>query len=52
MKKYIQPQALSLHLRMEQVIASSPTLKDELGDDDQLSNERSGWDNPEWIEED
>lgn len=51
MKKYTQPQAISLHLRMEQVIASSPTLKDELGDNEQLSNEHSGWDNPEWAEE-
>lgn len=52
MKKYIKPQAFSVHLRMEQMIATSPGLKDELGDGDQLSNEHSGWDNPEWANED
>lgn len=51
MKRYKKPQTLLIHLHTEQVIASSPTLKDELGDENQLSNERTGWDNPEWAEE-
>lgn len=52
MKMYVQPQSTSFQLRMERVVASSPGLKDELGDDDQLSNNRSGWDIPEWADED
>lgn len=51
MKKYIKPQAYVLNFCMEQMIATSPGLKDELGDGDQLSNERSEWDAPEWSEE-
>lgn len=51
MNKYIKPQSTSMQFYMEQMIAASPSLKDELGSEDQLSNSRSGWDNPEWAEE-
>lgn len=51
MKQYIKPVSATINLNMEQMIATSPSLKDELGSEDQLSNSRSGWDNPEWAEE-
>lgn len=50
-KTYLRPQTLVYDYVSESMLANSPGLKDELGGDDQLSNERySGWDAPEWAE--
>lgn len=51
MKKYVKPQSTTITLDMELMIATSPGLKDELGSEEQLSNNRSGWDNPDWAED-
>lgn len=51
MKKYKKPQSIEVRLQMEQLIATSPGIKDELGGEEQLSNQLSGWDNPDWAEE-
>ncbi|MDY5666880.1 MAG: hypothetical protein SPF85_06385 [Alloprevotella sp.] len=49
-KTYLAPQTHVFAYVAENMLATSPGLKDELGNDDQLSNERnSGWDTPEWV---
>ena len=48
-KTYQAPSIRVLHFQTESILASSPELKDELGGEDQLSNDRLGWDNPEWA---
>lgn len=50
-KKYVSPTSMVFSYQTEHgILLTSPNLKDEMGGD-QLSNERSGWDNPEWISE-
>lgn len=50
-KKYVSPESTVFSYQMENgILQTSPGLKDELGGD-QLSNERSGWDSPEWASE-
>lgn len=47
-KTYQSPSSTIFTYMAESMLATSPGLKDELGGD-QLSNERSGWDAPEWA---
>lgn len=47
-KTYQSPSSTIFTYMAESMLATSPDLKDELGGD-QLSNERSGWDAPEWA---
>ncbi len=51
MKKiYQSPSATALHIYAESMLAQSPGLNNELGSDDQLSNEKnSSWDAPDWA---
>lgn len=50
-KKYISPASTVFCYEMEhEMLLSSPGLKDEIGGE-QLSNEHSGWDAPEWAAE-
>lgn len=48
-KTYQSPSSTIFTYMAESMLATSPGLKDELGDDGQLSNECSGWDAPEWA---
>lgn len=48
-KTYQTPYSTVYAYMTETMLATSPGLKDELGGDDQLSNDRSGWDTPEWA---
>lgn len=47
-KTYQSPSSTIFTYMVESMLATSPGLKDEFGGD-QLSNERSGWDAPEWA---
>ena len=49
-KTYNRPQSTVYALVANSMMAQSFELKDEIGGD-QLSNDRSGWDSPEWAEE-
>lgn len=48
-KTYQAPTSAAYTYVAESMLAASLELKDELGGDDQLSNDRSGWDSPEWT---
>lgn len=49
-KKYLSPQSSAYSYEIESsILTTSPGLKNELGGDEQLSNNQSGWDEPEWV---
>lgn len=50
-KEYQSPKTTVYTYVPEAMLASSPELNNELGSDDQLSNERdAGWDSAAWNE--
>lgn len=50
-KEYQSPKTMVYTYVPEAMLANSPGLKDELGSEDQLSNERDfGWDAAAWNE--
>lgn len=48
-KTYQSPRSTVYTYVAETILAASPGLKDKFGGEDKLSNECSGWDNPEWT---
>ena len=48
-KQYQSPSATALRIYAESMLAQSPGLNNELGKDEQLSNDKSGWETPDWA---